>query len=904
MWREFEIRSIASYSIDDGEAALADMKSVLDALHRSLAVIEFDLEGNILAANRNYCAMMGYAEDEIVGRHHSIFCAPAHVASEEYWNFWRALASGEFEGGEFKRIAKDGSEVWIQATYNPILGPDGAPVRVMKFATDVTARMIEAAETEGQVRAIQRSEAVIEFSLTGHILKANPNYCEMMGYSEDEIVGKHHSIFCDAEFAASPSYTDFWRRLSAGEFESGEFKRVAKDGSEVWIQATYNPILDPDGAPTKVLKLASDISEMKRREEELAAAHAVSSRFAALSEATTDWFWEIDPDGRVSYLSENFSRYVSNTRDTEVGKTRADLVVRYEDDDLARKIEGLIAERKPFRDLIYLRRTHDGREIWVRVSGAPRYASDGTFLGYHGAGSEITAAMIVRERRNQLAELLDKAPIGLLLFDRNMKISILNNYMQESFSAYTEGVTVGSDYRDLVRASIRAGYNPIDLSEADEYIERRIAALKSGPTQIEQTRGERSVEIRTMPLGDGSIILFEIDSTDRRELRDQLVHSQRLEAVGHLTAGVAHDFNNLLAIIVGSLELLSEDLKDRPEADLVDTALSATNRGATLTGQLLAFGRRASLSPEVVDVDASIRGVEQLLRRTLPENISLDLKFADTGKLIEVDPRQLEQALLNLVINARDAIEDKGRIAISTARTASKPVAAGGDPGAGEEGDFIAITVGDDGKGIPADVVDKVFEPFFTTKGVGQGSGLGLSMVHGFVSQSGGDITIDSELGEGTRVSLLFPAARRQPERRRTGGEVKPVRLDRRLRVLVVEDNSGVRRITRAHLESFGYEVTEASDGKAALRELAANPDIDVMLTDVVMPGKLQGGQLIVEARRMRPTLRAVMFTGYAETAASEVLFDDVETLIKPVSRANLRAAIEAAAATDRDAEA
>lgn len=237
------------------------VQAELQALHRSQAVIEFELDGSIRTANENFCKALGYQLDEIRGRHHSLFVAAEDQASDEYKTFWADLAQGRFKSGEFRRIAKGGREIWIQATYNPILDGDGRPVKVVKFASDITQAKLRAADWRGQVDAIGKSMAVIEFELDGTIRHANENFCKALGYALDEIRGRHHSMFVDAKERGGADYKRFWSELGAGKFQSGEFRRVTKSGRDIWIQATYNPILDAGGRLYKVVKFASDITE-------------------------------------------------------------------------------------------------------------------------------------------------------------------------------------------------------------------------------------------------------------------------------------------------------------------------------------------------------------------------------------------------------------------------------------------------------------------------------------------------------------------------------------------------------------------------------------------------------------------------------------------------------------------
>ena len=237
----------------------ADKIQTLEALSTSQAMIEFDLKGNIINANENFCAALGYRLDEIIGKHHRIFCDRDYVESQAYADFWRTLAGGTFQAQEYKRIRKDGAEIWIEASYNPVCR-GGRPYKVVKIATDITAKKLKAKEDSGKLEAISRSQAVIEFTPQGEILTANDNFCNTLNYSLSDIVGKHHRLFCEPAYAASSEYANFWKRLAAGEFISDEFVRFGKNGKEVWIQAAYNPILNDKGQVVKVVKFATDVT--------------------------------------------------------------------------------------------------------------------------------------------------------------------------------------------------------------------------------------------------------------------------------------------------------------------------------------------------------------------------------------------------------------------------------------------------------------------------------------------------------------------------------------------------------------------------------------------------------------------------------------------------------------------
>ena len=252
----------------------SDYSGQIDAVSKAQAVIEFSLDGKILRANDNFLNTIGYASVEIVGQHHSMFVDPIYRSGPEYRLFWEKLARGEFDAGQYKRNGKGGKEIWLEASYNPIMGPDGKPFKVVKYATDITAQTISNADFSGQIEAINKAQAVIEFSLDGKVLRANDNFLNTLGYVAGELVGQHHSLFVDLAYRQSPEYRLFWDKLGRGEYDSGRYKRIGKGGREVWIQASYNPIMGPDGKPFKVVKYATDITAEVKAAEVLQAAVA------------------------------------------------------------------------------------------------------------------------------------------------------------------------------------------------------------------------------------------------------------------------------------------------------------------------------------------------------------------------------------------------------------------------------------------------------------------------------------------------------------------------------------------------------------------------------------------------------------------------------------------------------
>ncbi len=266
----------------ESQNAVHELQAIHSALNRAQAVIEFTLDGYITHANENFLAVMGYTLEEVVGQHHSMFCEPSFEQSAAYVDFWADLASGKIERAEYKRIGKGGREVWINASYNPVLDAEGRVHKIVKFATDVTAEKARTAELAGLVDAMQKAQAVVEFDMDGLLVNANENFLNLMGYAIDDVRGEHHRVFCDDDYAASLAYRKFWQKLNRGEFDCGRYRRLGNNGKVVWIQATYNPILDLNGNPVKVVKFATDITEQVLLEQGCAARAEAEQRKVAV----------------------------------------------------------------------------------------------------------------------------------------------------------------------------------------------------------------------------------------------------------------------------------------------------------------------------------------------------------------------------------------------------------------------------------------------------------------------------------------------------------------------------------------------------------------------------------------------------------------------------------------------
>lgn len=329
----------------------------LEALNRSQAVIEFDIQGNILGANNNFLKTVGYDLEDVIGKHHSIFLPKGEEDTKEYKDFWNNLREGQYQLAEYKRIGKTGKEIWIQATYNPVLDKKGQPAKVIKFATDITDQKLKNYEYQGQIQAINKSQAVIEFDMDGHVLQANENFLKTMGYDLEEVIGQHHKIFMISEDLKSTSYIQFWDDLRNGKFHASEYRRINKSGEEVWIRAIYNPIMDMNGRPFKVVKFATDVTDEKYRHVN----HQGQIQAIYKSQAVI----EFDMDGTIQSANNNFLDTMGYTLEEIEGKKHR-IFLKKEDAESAeyKKFWDELRQGK-YQMAEYKRLGKGEREVWI-----------------------------------------------------------------------------------------------------------------------------------------------------------------------------------------------------------------------------------------------------------------------------------------------------------------------------------------------------------------------------------------------------------------------------------------------------------------------------------------------------------------------------------------------------------
>ena len=641
-----------------------------------------------------------------------------------------------------------------------------------------------------------------------------------------------------------------------------------------WVSARGRAEHDPTGNATSFSGLLIDISEQKRVEEQLRIAQSAGGVGT----------FEYAEGFATATVSEQFCRLLGLHVAEALPVRTINGLVHVDDPPLI----GLSSDGAQSSAELRIMRADNREERWIAVRGELRQDTEQVGDRFIGVIYDITATKLTETKLRELTRTLEARVEA-----RTQERDRLWNSSRDLFAVvgaeganlsvnpawnrllgYEEDELVGRPFQDLVhpedRTAGRLRWPAPDVNAAPETFDVRVRA-KDGDW--------RWVSWTVITYADAFYAVGR-DVTERKQLEDQLRQSQKMEAVGQLTGGLAHDFNNMLTGILGGLDMIRRRVAEGKVGDaqrFLDSATNAAERAAALTHRLLAFSRRQTLDPQPLDVNALVASMQELLSRTLGEQVALEVSLDPELWTTLSDANQLESAILNLAINARDAMSAGGVLTIETRNVPRE--AAGG----GKAGDFIALRVRDTGIGMPPDVVERAFDPFYTTKPLGQGTGLGLSMVYGFVHQSGGRVSITSQPQAGTTVELQLPrstseigvdAEAAQPARAPGGaGET----------ILVVEDDASVRILVVALLSELGYRVMEVADTTEALKILQSSSRIDLLVSDVGLPG-LNGRQLAEIAREQRPELPVLFMTGYAAAAArrSEFLGPRMEMISKP----------------------
>lgn len=657
--------------------------------------------------------------------------------------------------------------------------------------------------------------------------------------------------------------------------------------------------------------LRRDIAERERAERAL---RESEQRFRQLAENIQEVFWITDPAKRqMLYVSPAYERIWGRTCESLYAAPEAWLdAVHPEDRERVRRVATTRQTTGDYDEVFRIVRP-DGSVRWIRDRAFPVRDEAGELYRIVGTAEDTThqvlteQALQVREREQRaLAGQLEAERSRLLRAQAVAKVGSWETELASLAVTWTEQThrifeTDPATFRPTHEAFL-ALVHPDDRERVDAAFRASIERLGSGTVEhriVVQSGRIKHVHERWEIVAAGGEARHAIgtcqDITERVALEEQLRRAQRLEAIGHLTGGVAHDFNNLLTVILGNAELLEKGFDDRPDdAALAAMILHAAQRGADLTHRLLAFARKQDLAPRPIDLRETLSALEPMLRRTLGDHVDISVHVASPLRRALLDPAQLDNAILNLCVNARDAMPDGGRLIIEAAEVDFGEDEAARHVGA-KPGRYAMLAISDTGTGIAPEHLAHIFEPFFTTKEPGKGTGLGLATTYGFITQSGGHISVYTEPGHGTTVKLFLPLAE-GPEPADTAHAADAGRVNGTETILLVEDNDLVRRYACGQLAALGYDVIETRNGDEALAVLRGPRRVDLLFTDVVMPG-LTGPQLAATATTLRPALKVLYTSGYTENAFSgkRLIDPGAPLLMKPYRPGDLGLRIRSA---------
>ncbi len=776
--------------------------------------------------------------------------------------------------------------------------------------------------SEGRLRLVLESAtdfAIVTIDLDGHLTGWNIGARNILGWDEAEALGRDARMFWTPEDRAAGVPEAEMRVAREQGRAADERWHLRRDGSRFWASGEMMPLRGEDGTLFGFLKILRDRTEQRRAGEAL---RLRAEEFQTLADNIPTLCWMAHADGHIHWFNRRWYEYTGSSPDNQEGwgwesvhdpRTLPEVVGRWRHS---------LATGEPF-EMTFPLRGADGvfRPFLTRIvpiRGAPDAEHpEGRIARWFGTNTDVSpqtaaeeALRTSEERLHELVGTLDLSAVMVRDLDGTIRFWSRGC---ERLYGWTAKEAVGRSAHELLRtefplppaeieaALLREGEWRGDLRHvrrdgtslvvaAHKALRRdeagRAAAVMESladVTALRRTRAELErlnaelegrVEARTAELRR-AVDSLHAAARERAQAEESLRQSQKMEAVGQLTGGIAHDFNNLLQGISGSLELMRTRAAQGRTGELgryIEAAIGSASRAATLTHSLLAFSRRQTLDPKPTDVNHLVGGMAELFRRTVGPSVEVETSLAGEPWPILCDANQLESALLNLVINARDAMPDGGHLLIETANTVLRDRRGAPREQPAQDvppGDYVSLSVADTGVGMAPSVAARVFDPFFTTKPIGQGTGLGLSMIYGFVQQSGGHVRLRSEEGQGTTVAIYLP--------RHLGAGVGVVEADATASVpaapasgvvLLVEDEPDVRMIVSDLLSDLGYTVLEAKNGQAGLRIVESGVHIDLLLTDVGLPGSMNGRQLADASRQRRPSLKVLFITGYAESVA------------------------------------
>lgn len=822
-------------------------------------------------------------------------------------------------------VAQDGSKIGTLCIidHKPRAGLSSAEERCLE---DFSAMAIETLERHAAEKKLHESreylsavldniaDGVVACDADGSLSFFNDAARKIHGIARKDLPpnrwAEHYDLYGpDGETRLETGSIPLVRALRGEDVVDAETVIAPSGGSVRHVVSNGRAMHDASGRKIGAVVSMHDISEIKKAEEKFRDSEArlrqQKAELDLIFNNVPVRIWYKDDENRIIRLNQPAAESMGLTVDEAEGADTYDLfpemAAKYHEDDLA-AIEG----GEPVLGIVEEYTPKDGTRGWVRTDKVPHVNPETGERFLFVAAIDITGMKLAEEKlqKNEARyrALYRHTPVMMHSIDNEGRLLHVSDHWLETLG-YERDEVIGRKSTEFLTEDSRLHALEVVLPRFQREgrctdIEYQFVRKDGGTVDVLLSAVAEYDEVSAKAYS----LCVMIDVTEHRKVERQLMQAQKMEAVGQLTGGMAHDFNNLLAVVLGNLQLLERSVAgDEKAMRRAASAVEAAQRGTELTQRLLAFSRRQTLQAEVVDPNELITGMDDFLRRSIGESIELELAVAEDVWRTKVDPNQLETALLNLAVNARDAMCGGGHLTVET-RTATLDEAYSESHTDVAPGDYVVIAVSDTGTGMPEAVRERVFEPFFSTKETGKGTGLGLSMVYGFAKQSGGHTEIYSEEGNGTTVRLYLPRDRSAaaPAPCRPGDQqVIPGGSET---VLAAEDNPDVREVAVSLLEDLGYKVVEAENGHEALRVLGERDDIDLLFTDMVMPGGMNGAELAVAALARRPDLKILYTTGFAEASVlrRRELHAKAAILTKPYMQPELALAVREALDVER----
>ena len=867
-----------------------ELRQILDGA-TDFAIIALDREGRVTHWNAGARRILGWDETEMVGQTIHRCFIPDDVRAGRVERESRQARDTGSAGDEGWRVRKDGSRFWASGQMTTVRDAGGVLTGFVKVLRDRTAqRMSDAAlaSSEERLRIAQQAGGVGTFEwdpVTG-MVSMSEEFRRLWGLADAVLPLTALGDLVDPD--DRPNVGSLRAESLENALDYTEYRITRPDNGEVrWIARRGEMLRDAEGRLARGVGVVYDITDRKLVEEALRESEA---KFRTFSQAMPNHVWTANSEGQLDWFNEKVYEY-SGARPGDLDGIRWSEILHPEDAPNAGALWLEAVRTGAVYQTEFRLRRADGAFRWHLARALPIRDELSRVARWIGTNTDIEdqkAAVHELARLNatleeQVARRTQERDRVWRVSRELIVVSNLDGVYQSVNPAFER--TLGWTFEEATARPFMAMVHPDDVPATIAEFARLSGGLAT--TSFECRFRHRNGTYRwlhwTAVPDEDLVYAVARDVTAEKEqaevlrqTEEALRQSQKMEAVGQLTGGIAHDFNNLLTGILGSIEMMQNRIRQGRTGELqryATAASDAANRAAALTHRLLAFSRRQPLDPKAVDADDLIASMEDLLRRTSGE--AIDIKIVPTADLWPTlcDPHQLENAILNLAINGRDAMPNGGTLVLETAnvnidRHDTSRLAEGAP------GEYVCVCVSDTGVGMSREVAEKAFDPFFTTKPLGEGTGLGLSMVYGFARQSEGFVRIYSEVGHGTTVKVFLPKHLGEAALAEPKGERPAVQRGSGETVLVVEDEPTVRELVADILRELGYQVLLANDGPSGLRLLQSSIDIDLLITDVGLPG-LNGRQLADAARTTRPGLKVLFMTGYAENAATASGFLD-----------------------------